>query len=111
MLLGPCPSKKNLLRVGKGRLFRRKDVAAAIDSLTLQARAQWCAPPVEHPTLCFRFYVPSLRSDRDNRLTTILDCLQAAGVLVNDNSKHANGVMTILPAVVDKNERTEIEVA
>ena len=43
-------------------------------------------------------------------LTSILDCLCEAGVIVNDNIAQFNGTVVLLPAVMDKDERAVIRV-
>lgn len=111
LLTGHCPSKKNLWKRGKGgRTYIDREVQSVIDSLTIQARAQWSGPPVTHPDMSIRFYVRDQRGDRDNKLTTVLDCLRTAGVIVNDNLKQFNGQLVLLPAVINPLERVEIEV-
>lgn len=113
VLYGHCPSKKNLWRRGTaGKMFLDSDVKKQIDTLTTQALFQWKSLfPVEHPDITVKLYVNAARRDRDGLLTTILDCLQAAGVIVNDNLAHNNGRMVIEAAeFVDINdERVEIQ--
>lgn len=113
-LRGPCPSKKNLYRRSKdGRLFLDHDVKMRLDSLTVQARSQWGSqPPLKHPEMKVTFYFSSGRPDRDNRLSAVLDCLQEAGVIPNDNVSQFNGPVTIMPAVIVSagKERVDIEV-
>jgi hypothetical protein len=41
-------------------------------------------------------------------LTTVLDCLRDADVIVNDNIAQGNGTLVLLPAVVDQDERVTI---
>ena len=92
-------------------MFLDQGTRSEIDWLTLQARQQWKHRTVEHPNVSVRFYVRSARPDRDNKLTTILDCLQAAGVIKSDNIERFNGMVVIEPAVVvsDKSrEKTEV---
>jgi len=60
--------------------------------------------------MSFQFFTRDRRRDWDNLLTTVLDCLREAGVIVNDNIKSFNGSLILLPAVIDKNERVKIEV-
>lgn len=113
-LRGPCPSKKNLYRRSKdGRMFLNTDVKMRLDSLTVQARSQWGSQaPVKHPEMRFTFYFSSGRPDRDNRLSAVLDCLQEAGVIFNDNAAQFNARLILEPAVFVSagKEKVEIEV-
>lgn len=115
VLRGPCPSKKNLYRRSRdGRLFLDTEVKARLDSLTIQARAQWGAQaPVKHPEMKVTFFFGSGRPDRDNRLSAVLDCLQEAGVIPNDNAKQFNGTLTLAPAqfVSAGKEKVEVEIS
>lgn len=114
VLWGKCPAKKNLWARGKGgHTFLNAEVKAQIDALTHQARAQWNGRgPVDHPELIITFQVHHARRDRDGMLTTVLDCLQESGILVNDNIAHCNGRMVLLPCrfVEEREERVEIEI-
>lgn len=111
-LYGHCPSKKNCWeRREAGRMILPDEVKQQIKALTMQATFAWKLPgPVEHPELTIRFFVAAKRQDQDGMYTTILDCLQSAGVLVNDNIAHNNGRKVLEPcvAVEAKNERVEI---
>ncbi len=110
-LLGHCPSKKNLWQMGKsGRMFIKKNVKDAIDALTRQAASQWPDRPVKHPDVEVTFYVRDARPDRDNKLTTVLDCLRDAKVIKNDNIKSFNGTLVVRPAIFDCNERTVVRI-
>lgn len=113
-LHGHCPSKKNLWQRGTaGKMFLSADVRAQIDVLTTQALFGWGQTgPVEHPDLTVRFFVCGARQDQDGMYTTVLDCLQAAGVIVNDNIAHCNGRKVLEPCEVvsDADERVEIVV-
>lgn len=109
-LRGPVPNKKNLWRQRKGGgLFLDAEIKAQIDSLILQATMKWRRPPVEHPDIDVEFFVLDARSDRDNKLGCLLDVLQKANVLVNDNVKHFNGTVTMLPAVIGGQEGVIID--
>ncbi len=111
-LYGPCPSKKNLYRRSRdGRLFLDNEVKMRLDSLTIQARAQWGGhQPVKHPDMRVTFYFATGRPDRDNRLSAVLDCLQEAGVIPNDNAAQFNGTVTIQPAVFVSAGKEKVEV-
>ena len=105
----PPPGKKNLWKRGKGgRTYIDSETAALIEALTTQARAQWKHEPVTHPNVMVCFHVASRRQDRDNMLTTILDCLKKAGVIEDDNIARFNGTLTVHPAVLSKEEHTTI---
>ena len=111
VLHGHCPSTKNLWKRGKGgRTYIDNETKVLIDALTLQAQAQWKHEPVKHPWMSFQFFTRDRRRDRDNLLTTVLDCLREAGVIVNDNIESFNGALILLPVVIDKVERVKIEV-
>lgn len=112
LMHGHCPSKKNLWETGpNGQVFLNAEVKGQIENLTLQALLHWNnRPPVEHPEITIRLYVGAKRQDRDGMFTTLLDCLQDAGVLVNDNISRNNGRTILEPCVfVDvADERVEI---
>ena len=110
-LEGHCPSKKNLWRRGKaGRMFIDEETKAQIERLTYQANEQWIGKPTVHADVTVRFFVAHRRSDRDNMLTTVLDCLRDAGVIENDNIAKFNGTITVLPAQVAARERVVVEI-
>ena len=115
ILNGPVPGKKNGWHPRPGGGVRLdKSMQSQIDSLITQATYTWRLKlnrgPLEHPDMRVTFHVRNQRSDRDNKLSTILDVLQKAGVLRNDSIRRFNGVLTLLPAIVDKDERTVIEI-
>ena len=93
-----------------GRTYIDDETQALIDTLTTQAKAQWKHEPVTYPSMSIQFFTRDRRRDRDNLLTTVLDCLRDAGVIFNDTIKSFNGTLVLLPAVVDENERVAIEV-
>lgn len=112
VLHGHCPSKKNLWTPNATGGFRlMPEVKDQIEVLTTQALFHWKQTgPVEHPDITVTFFVHHARRDRDGMFVTILDCLQEAGVLVNDNLKWNNGRTILEPCVFvePKDERVEI---
>ena len=111
-LRGNVPNKKNLWRPRKGGgMFLDQDVKSKIDWLILQARRQWNRPALEHPDVDVEFFVLDRASDRDNKLGCILDVLQEAGVLVNDNISRFNGTLVVHPAVVGAHEGVIIDIS
>jgi hypothetical protein len=111
-LRGPIPCKKSLYRRGKsGGLFLDTKVKAAIDALILQAQWRWHSGPLEHPEITVTFQVLDRRSDRDGKLATVLDVLQKAGVILNDNIAHCNGRIVIEPAIVGDTEGSIIRIS
>lgn len=110
-LHGHCPSKKNGWRMAGDRMVIPAEMKAQIEVLTMQALFQWgLRGPVNHPDVTVRFFVCAARQDEDGMWTTVLDCLQKAGVLVNDNIKHFNGWKHHAPCefVSEADERVEI---
>jgi len=109
-LVGHVPAKKNEWKRarGGGIYFDRHETRPEIDSLVLQARAQWRRDPADKPSIIATFYVRDGRGDLDNRYTTVQDVLVKAGVLQGDNVKHLPGPIGFR-GVVSKEERTVIE--
>lgn len=111
-LRGHIPSKANcyLPRAGKGRKLRLNPQAKSeIEWLIIQANQQRPREaPFEHPmvTLCFRFKNPA--QDRDNAEKTILDVLQEARIISNDNVRHFNGWIHKAPAELGDQEGVTI---
>jgi len=95
-------------RSRNGRMHLDKEVRASLDLLVAQARAQWNGPPVEHPIYELQLYVRDQRRDKNNLSQTIIDVLQSAGVIVGDTIKRFNNKETILPAIVDEQERAVV---
>jgi Holliday junction resolvase RusA-like endonuclease len=136
-IYGHCPSKKNLWARGKaGIMFLPEEVKEKIATITTQLMFAWkYSGPVVHPDITIRFYVaedrkslrkdfrnptkmiecsiPKGNRDRDGMFTTLLDCMQAAGILVNDNIQNNNGTVVIEPCgfVKDEDERVEIRIS
>lgn len=112
VLYGHCPSKKNCWRRSEGGgMFIPEEEKSQINILTTQALLQWGRrDPVEHPDVTVKFFVAAKRQDEDGMWTTVLDCLQKAGVLVNDNLAKFNGRKVHEPAefVSEQKERVEI---
>ena len=109
ILEGHCPSKKNLYqRTKNGGLHLRRDTKAELNSLTYQALVQRPKAPLVHPNMEVEFYVATQRGDRDGKLASLLDCLQQAEVIKNDNIFNFNGTITLLPAKVAVREKVII---
>lgn len=115
-LHGHCPSKKSNYRTAEGgRLISTPETKAQMEALTLQAMYQWSQAvglPVDHPEVTTTFYVRSGRSDEDGKYVTLMDVLQKAGVIVNDNCAHFNSRKIHEPCVFvdDGEERVEIRI-
>jgi hypothetical protein len=129
-LHGRIPSKKNAKAIaphgdtGKYTLWYAREDRQRINDLVQVAALSWRdlktgrLPAVEHPSVCFEFYLQGTasseqihtryRKDRDNMATTVLDVLVKAGVLVDDDIAHCNGRIQILPAVVGPTEGARI---
>lgn len=114
-LHGHCPSKKSDYRIVGDRLISTPETKAQMEALTLQAMFQWSSAvglPVDHPEVTTTFYVRSGRSDEDGKYVTLMDVLQKAGVIVNDNCAHFNSRKVHEPCVFvsDGEEKVQIRV-
>lgn len=102
-LVGPVPSKKNNLapRGPKGRLGVSRHIQSQLDALVMQAMMQWGRKaPLEHPSMDFRIHCLSGQQDRDNIVTSLLDCLKKAGVILDDSTARCNGRLVIHPSIL-----------
>lgn len=114
ILHGHCPSKKSNYRTAEGgRLISTPETKAQMEALTLQAMFQWSQAvglPVDHPEVTTTFYVRSGRSDEDGKYVTLMDVLQKAGVIVNDNHYRFNGRKIHEPSVFVKDGEEKVEI-
>lgn len=109
VLQGHCPSKKNLYRRSRdGRLFLDHEVKAQIDALIVQAQNKWKRRSMKDPEIDVEFHVRDARGDRDNKLVTLMDVLQKAGVIANDNIAQCNGTVVLLPAHISPQEHVHV---
>lgn len=111
-LRGPVPAKKNDWKPSKsGGIYCDPATSAAIDGFIFQARGEWRGRPAVDPAIVHcTFYVRDYRgADGDNMQTTILDVLQKAGVIRNDNRKGLRGWSGRV-VLRDGDETTEVEV-
>lgn len=129
-LHGRIPTKKNAKAIapdaetGKLKLWYSSEDRQRINDLVQFAALEWRdartgrLPALTHPAICFEFHVQGTasserirtryRKDRDNMTTTVLDALVKAGVLIDDDIAHCNGLVQILPAVIGPAEGARI---
>lgn len=86
---GTVPSKSNCYRIitiaGHASLGKTAALKAYERSFYLQAGRLRNAGIKDIFALSVRVYYPSMRSDLDNSLKVLLDCLQTVGAIRNDN--------------------------
>lgn len=110
IVAGHVCSKKNQLKLTRsGHGYYDAQTRANIDGITTQLRAQWRdrdlpRPPLAHPAIAVIFYVTTTNSDRDNKWTTLQDCLVDAGVLKGDSIEDLNSYILLGHAI--KTEHT-----
>lgn len=89
VILGNCPSKSNCYKVGSinghGTLIKTSALSKYEKSFYLQCNQYRNNRIVGFFELSLRVFYPSNRSDLDNSLKVILDCLQKVGAIENDN--------------------------
>jgi len=114
-LKGKVPSKKNryvpVVRGGHARMIKDKKLQGELDLLTLQIPLYYRTLKLQHPHIVMQFYIDKTngtRRDRDNMAQANLDILVSAGVLYDDRINRNNGFLLIPPAIVGKENKTEI---
>jgi len=100
-----CSKKNELKHNGRtGHAYYPPEVRANLDEINAQVEYQWtqrtangdfARQPLVHPALGFTFYVQTTRSDRDNKLATLMDALVAGGVLKDDSIAECNSPILI----------------
>lgn len=109
---GQCPAKKNsrigIVRNGRVMNFPSKIYSEWEKSALWQLKGQ---PPVEEYPISMTviFYVRDNRSrDMDNMLPSIMDCLQKAEILADDDWKHVDTITLQFGGIDKENCRTEV---
>lgn len=110
-IYGNCPSKSNCYRVvtigGHASLSKTKALREYEQQFYIQCDKYRNAGIEGYFELHVRVFYPSLRPDLDNSLKVILDCLQHAGAIRNDN----RCVKIVAEKFVDKRQpRVEFEI-
>lgn len=108
IIYGNCPSKSNCYKVvtinGHASLSKTKALKVYEDTFFIQCDRYRNARISGYFELYLRVYYPSQRSDLDNSLKVVLDCLQRVGAITNDNKC----VKIVADKFLDK-ERPRIE--
>lgn len=108
IILGNCPSKSNCYKVislrGHASLSKTKALKDYEDKFYIQCDKYRNAGITGYFELYLRVFYPSQRSDLDNSLKVVLDCLQRVKAIQNDNKY----VKIVAEKFLDK-ERPRIE--
>ena len=85
VIKGNCPSKSNCYKIGRNGMYKSDALKKFEDLFYIQCNHYRNANIEGY----FEFYIdvfyPSQRSDLDNSLKVVLDCLQKAKAINNDN--------------------------
>ena len=107
-ILGNCPSKSNCYKVinlnGHASLSKTKALKEYEERFYIQCDKYRNAGIAGYFELHLRVFYPSQRSDLDNSLKVVLDCLQRVKAIANDNKC----VKIVAEKFLDK-ERPRIE--
>ena len=85
VIKGKVPSKSNLNKVGNGRWFRDEKVSRYESSFFYQCKKYRNAGIKGWFELYIDVFYDANRQDLDNAFKVILDCLQTAKAITNDN--------------------------
>lgn len=108
---GKCPSKSNCYKIvtinGHASLSKTKALREYEDKFYIQCNHYRNANITGYVEFYIDVFYPSERSDLDNSLKVVLDCLQKCGAIKNDNKV----VKIIARKFLDKNNpRIEFEI-
>lgn len=85
VIFGQVPAKSNKYKVGKGKMYRDVSVGDYERAFILQCQRYKGLMIDFEFKFVMTVYFKSKASDLDNAAKTILDCLQKAGAIKNDN--------------------------
>ena len=110
IIQGTCPSKSNCYQIitikGRGSLAKTNTLKAYEDKFYIQCNQYRNANISGYFELYVDVFYPNERADLDNSLKIILDCLQKAKAIKNDNKC----VKIVAQKFLDKNNpRIEFE--
>jgi Holliday junction resolvase RusA-like endonuclease len=108
ILKGQIVSKKNNYRFGKGSWYNCKQ--RELDALILSLRSQVVdvsVLPIKSDCKLILSFWQSFKTDLDNQITTIMDCLQNSGIILNDRQIKKIEASKIKDNI---NPRVEIEI-
>ena len=83
VIQGNIPSKSNNYRLSRGRMFKDAKVKRYEELFALQCRKN--KPITGKFKLEVTVYFKNAKSDLDNALKTLLDCIEKTGLISNDN--------------------------
>jgi Holliday junction resolvase RusA-like endonuclease len=84
LIYGVCPSKSNCYRIGNKGLFKTKALTDYENKFYIQCKSR-NRNLDGYFEIDLSVYYPNERSDLDNSLKIIMDCLQKCKVIKNDN--------------------------
>ena len=110
-VLGNCPSKSNCYRIislgGHASLAKTQALKSFERDFYMQCGKYRNQNIADHFEFHCRVFYPSMRSDIDNSLKCLLDCLQSAKAVKNDNLC----VKVVAEKFIDKvNPRVEFKI-
>ncbi len=124
-ILGELPSHKNekqgVIRTrtrdtAKGSagstyagVMTKPDVKLILQRAAMQIPGELRDLKLRHPEMVVHFTVAREDVDRDNIFSTVLDMLYDYGVIADDNVRHFNGVVKLMPAIVGEEWKTWIQ--
>jgi Holliday junction resolvase RusA-like endonuclease len=82
---GVCPSKSNCYRIGAYGLFKTDALKKYEDAFFIQCNHYRNANITSYFEIHVDVFYPNERSDLDNAMKVILDCLQRTKTIKNDN--------------------------
>jgi hypothetical protein len=96
-------------KTGKLGLITKPKVSQAMDRLAMQIPGWVRDLNLEHPDVEVRFFVCRDSIDRDNIFSSLLDLLWKYNVIKDDQIKNFNGLITLHPAIIGDEWKTEIQ--